>query len=256
MLLIASLFFSLKLTVLWDDVGADCFLQDSRPIFCALRDFPGVSAYLIRLRIMNLMSCVPFWVAVAYVTQVWADFQKCSATNAAQSRAEVLQHTLNLAFRDLMRASHFDVTVTVMDATQGVVSPRIALYVSDQPEERDFLCLTRHGTAFSSTPCMAPLRSSVLCSGVPYKSIVLKMVGKQLKGARLRGTHGTGVIIDAMEASTVFTVLYQHWQHGQAWVPGVFCSIRCSAPIVYMYVHHRGLSGTFGRLLSQDLLRS
>lgn len=149
---------------------------------------------------MNLLSRLPVWVPVAYIPQVWADFQKSSAANAATARAQVLQHTLNLAFGDLMRASHFGVTVTMMDGTQGAVCPRAVLYVSDQPEERDIVCLKRQGTAFSCTPCMAPLSSCGRRSCVPHKKRnVLKMVGKQLKGAGMRGTYGTGVIIGAME---------------------------------------------------------
>lgn len=149
---------------------------------------------------MNLLSREPVWVTVAYVPQVWADFRKCSASNAAAARAQVLQHTLNLAYGDLMRASHFGVAVTMMDGTQAVVSPRVVLYVCDQPEERDIVCLKRHGTAFSCTPCMAPSRGCGRRPSVPHKQRnVLKMVGKQLKGARMRGTYGAGVIIDAME---------------------------------------------------------
>lgn len=149
---------------------------------------------------MNLLSRVPVWVTVAYVPQVWADFQKTSAANAATARAQVLQHTLNLAFKELMQASHFGVTVTMMDGTQGTVSPRVVLYVSDQPEERDIVCLKRQGTAFGCTTCVAPASSCGRRSGVPPKKRnVLKMVGKQLKGGRMRGTYGTGVVIDAME---------------------------------------------------------
>lgn len=160
-----------------------------------------MSAYPTTLRIMTLILRVPAWATVAYVLQVWADFQECSAANEGRSSAQVSQHTLNLAFGGLMRASHFGVTVTMMDGTQGVVSPRVVLNVSDQPEERDILCLKRHGTAFSYTPCMAPLSSYRRRSDVPHKKRnVLKIVSKQLKGARLRGTHGTGLIIDAMEA--------------------------------------------------------
>lgn len=86
------------------------------------------------------MLRVPGWVTVAYVPQVWANFHKCFAVNAARPRAQVLEHTLNWAFRDLRRASHFGVNVTMSDGTKGVGSPRVGLYVRDQPEYRDILC--------------------------------------------------------------------------------------------------------------------
>lgn len=91
-------------------------------------------------------------------------------------------------------------TVTMTDATQGIVLARAELCVSYQPEELDTICLLRHGTEPGCTPCTVPAHSSGRRSGIPpQKHEVLKIVGKKIKGARMRGTYGSGAVLGAME---------------------------------------------------------
>jgi len=83
-------------------------------------------------------------------------------------------------------------------------SPRLILYVSDQPEERDIVCLKRHGSAYDCTPCMARSTSCGVRpsrSNSPKKRNVLKTVKLQLKVARMRGIRGNGVVINAIETA-------------------------------------------------------
>jgi len=135
---------------------------------------------------MNIVSKALEWVVVAYMPQVRSRYEAMSQSKAAEARAEILQHTIELVFRDVMLAGHFGTEMTLPDGVVMNISPRLILYVSDQPEERDVVCLKRHGSAYGCTPCMArytscgprPSRGSS-----PKKRNVLKTVKLQLKGA-------------------------------------------------------------------------
>jgi len=125
-----------------------------------------------------------------------------SQSKAAEARAEILQGTIALVFRDIMLASHFGADMTLPDVVVVNISPRLILYVSDQPEERDFVCLKRHGSAYDCTPCIARSTSSGVRpsrGNSPKKRNVLKTVKLQLKVARMRGIRGNGVVINAIE---------------------------------------------------------
>jgi len=78
-----------------------------------------------------------------------------SQCKAAEARAEILQRTIALVFRDVMLSSHVGMGMTLPDGLVMNINPRLILYVSDQPEERDDVCLKRHGSAYDCTPCMA-----------------------------------------------------------------------------------------------------
>lgn len=142
-----------------------CTILNSCPHICSPPClFTGVPDYVIRMRSMNLLLRVAAWVSAANDPQVWADFQKCSSSSAAPARAQVLQQTLTLAFGDLKRVCHFGASLTMMDGTRCVVSPRVVLYVSDQPDERD-MCVRRRGTERPSAVQLVRLLSAAVVAG-------------------------------------------------------------------------------------------
>jgi len=156
------------------------------------------------MRVMNIVSKAPEWVVVAYMPQVRSRYEAMSQSKAAEARAEILQRTIALVFRDVMLASHFGADMTLPDGVVVNISPRLILYVSDQPEERDVVCLKRHGSAYDCTPCMARSTSSGVRpsrGNSPKERNVLKTVKLQLKGARMRGIRGNGVVINAIETA-------------------------------------------------------
>lgn len=114
----------------------------------------GVSAYPVKLCAMHIVTKKPVRVTVAYVPHIWAKFETMSASKAATVRSKILQSTLALAFRDLIVASHFGAEMNLPDGSSVLVTTRVILYISNQPEERDVLCLKGHGSACDCTPCM------------------------------------------------------------------------------------------------------
>jgi len=156
------------------------------------------------MRVMNIVSKAPEWVVVAYMPQVRSRYEEISQSKAAEALAEILQRTIALVFRDVMLASHFGADMTLPDGVVVNISPRLILYVSDQPDKRDVVCLKRHGSTYDSTPCMARSTSSGVRpsrGNSPKKQNVLKTVKLQLKGARMRGIRGNGVVINAIETA-------------------------------------------------------
>lgn len=93
---------------------------------------------------MNILTKKPVNVTVAYVPRVWAKFEAILKKKAAAARAKVLRRILALVFRDLMLASHFIAELTVPNGATFLACPRVILYTSDQPEERDLLFSKRH----------------------------------------------------------------------------------------------------------------
>jgi len=72
--------------------------------------------------------------------QVRSRYEAMSQCKAAEARAEILQRTIALVFRDVMLSSHFGMEMTLPDGLVMNINPRLILYVSDQPEERDDVC--------------------------------------------------------------------------------------------------------------------
>lgn len=146
---------------------------------------------------MNIVAMKLVFVTVACFPQVRKHFVKSAPAKAAAALAEVVQRTLALGFRKLMQASHLGAEMTPADGSVAQVSPRVFLYVSDKPEERDVLCLKRHGSAFDCTPCMAPSKTyGVRWAAAPRARNFLKAVGQQLRGAAMRRKRGNGVLIE------------------------------------------------------------
>jgi len=158
------------------------------------------------MRVMNIVSKAPEWVVVAFMPQLRSRYEAMSQSMAAEARAEILHRNITLVFRDVMLASHFGAEMTLPDGVVVNISPRLILYVSDQPEERDVVCLKRHGSAYDCTPCMAHSTSSGVQpsrGNSPKKRNVPKTVKLQLEGARMRSIRGNNVVINAIETANI-----------------------------------------------------
>lgn len=149
---------------------------------------------------VNIVTSKVGWYTVAYVPSVAAKHEPMSKPKAAQARAELLQRTIGLVFYRCMLASHCGAEMRLRDGTKVIVSPRVLLYVCDQPEERAVLGLKRHGSTYDCTPCMARSNaSSNVGDKRPRARSVLKTVTAQMKGAGMRGVYGMGGEIEDLE---------------------------------------------------------
>jgi len=84
-----------------------------------------VSAYQLRMRIVNNVKKEVRWVTLAYIPQVEAKFLE--TRNGHEVSAELLQRILHLIFRTCMVASHRGVWVQVPGGGSVRVSPRVLL---------------------------------------------------------------------------------------------------------------------------------
>jgi len=163
------------------------------------------------MRVMNIVSKAPEWVVVAFMPHVRSRYEAMSQSKAAEARAEILQRTIALVFRDVMLASHFGAEMTLPDGVVVNIRPRLILYMSDQPEECEVVCVKRHCSAYDCTPCMARCTSSGVRPSrgdSPKTRNVLQTVKLQLQGARMRGIRGNGVVINAIEtANSIHSVV-------------------------------------------------
>jgi len=110
--------------------------------------------------VVNIVTSKVGWYTVAYVPSIAAKHEPMSKPKAAQARAELLQRTIGLVFYRCMLASHCGAEMRLRDGTKVIVSPRVLLFVCDQPEERAVLGLKRHGSTYDCTPCMARSNAS------------------------------------------------------------------------------------------------
>jgi len=106
----------------------------------------AVSAYPLRMRIVDNINKEVRWVTLAYIPQVESKF--LGTRKGHEVRAELLQRTLQLVFRTCMVASHRGVWLQVPGGGSVRVLPRVLLYVCDQPKERAIMCLKGSGCFF------------------------------------------------------------------------------------------------------------
>ena len=144
----------------------------------------AVSAYPLRMRVVNINTKDVRWVTLAYIPQVESKFIK--TRKGHEVRSELLQRILHLVFRGSVLASHRGAWLNLPGGGRVRVSPRALLYVCDQPEERAVMCLKGTGCLFPCTPCMVGREDSCSASGADAPSRdVQETVRAQLKNATM-----------------------------------------------------------------------
>jgi len=128
----------------------------------------AVSAYPLRMRVVNINTKDVRWVTLAYIPQVESKFIKTRKDH--EVRSELLQRILHLVFRGSVLASHRGAWLNLPGGGRVRVSPRALLYVCDQPEERAVMCLKGTGCLFPCTPCMVGREDSCSASGADAPS--------------------------------------------------------------------------------------
>ena len=149
----------------------------------------AVSAYPLRMRVVNINTEQVRWVTLAFIPQVEAKFLE--TRKGSEVRSELLQRILHVVFRRSMLASHRGVWLDLPGGGQMRVSPRPLLYVCDQPEERAVMFLKATGCLFPCTPCMAGRADSCSAEGgkAPSRDVD-ETVGAQLDNATMGDFRG------------------------------------------------------------------
>jgi len=92
----------------------------------------AVSVYPLRMRIVNNINKEVRGVTLAYIPKVQSKFLE--TRKGHEVRAELLQRIVHLFFRTCMVESHRGVLLQVPGNGSVRVSPRVLLYVCDQPK--------------------------------------------------------------------------------------------------------------------------
>lgn len=142
----------------------------------------AVSAYPLRMRVVNVNTDKEQWMTIAYIPQVEGKFFE--TRKGQEVRSELLQRVLHLAFRSAIQASHRGVWMDLPGGECVRVSPRALLYGCDQPEERAVMCLKAAGCLYPCTPCKVSRESSCAAEGAsaPARD-VQETVSAQLSNA-------------------------------------------------------------------------
>ena len=149
----------------------------------------AVSAYPLRMRVVNVNTKDVRWMTLAYIPQVEAKFVE--TRKGQEVRSELLQRILHIVFRRSVLASHRGAWLNLPGGGRVLVSPRALLYVCDQPEERAVMCLKGTGCIFPCTPCMVEREDSCSASGADAPSRdVDETVRAQLKNATMGSFRG------------------------------------------------------------------
>jgi len=146
----------------------------------------AASAYPLRMRIVNNINKEVRWVTLADIPQVESKFLE--TRKGHEVSAELLQRILQLVFRTCMVASHRGMWVQVPGGGSVPVSPRVLLYVCDQPEERAIMGLKGSGCFFPCTPCMVERDNSCTAAGAAAPS---RDVDATVKSQLSNATMGT-----------------------------------------------------------------
>ena len=168
------------------------FISDSPP--------PAVSAYPVRLCVVNIRTERVHWVTVGYIPMVLHKYETSARERSSATKAELLQRSLYLIFGRCMDASHTGCTLTLANGTTMTVSPRLLLFCCDYQEERNLLSLKQHGSNYDCTPCMADSETFAGRQGVNQRRRdVTSTVTAQLDGARMRQEHGNTAAVKKIE---------------------------------------------------------
>ena len=111
----------------------------------------AVSAYPLRMRVININTDKVRWVTLAYIPPVEAKFLE--TMRGQEVRAQLLQRILHVVFRTSLLARHYGMWHNLPGGGCVRVSPRALLSVCDQPEERAVMCLKGSGCFFPCTAC-------------------------------------------------------------------------------------------------------
>lgn len=167
-----------------------CLHQTLLCVLCACVR-AAVSAYLVRMRVMNVFTKEEEWVTVAMIPQVEDKFETVSTEKASQLRKLLLQKTEYLVFCRLMQSSHHGVNMILKDGSFVIVSPLLLMYQCDYPEERSIMGLKHHGGDHDCTTCMAPSEDSCTPAGVGHAlRPFFPTVDPQLKASNILLTLG------------------------------------------------------------------
>jgi len=153
----------------------------------------AVSAYPLRMRVININTDEVRWVTLAYIPQVEAKFLE--TMKGQEVRAELLQRILHVVFRTSLLASHDGTWLNLPGGGCVRVSPRALLYVCDQPEERAVMCLKGSGCLFPCTACTVGRDSSCTEAGTnaPPRD-VHETVRVQLRNVLMGDFRGAGAM--------------------------------------------------------------
>jgi len=122
-----------------------------------------VSAYPLRMRVININTDELRWVTLAYIPHAEAKFLE--TMKGQEVRAELLHRILNVVFRKSLLLSHDGTWLNLPGGGSVRVSPRALLYVCDRPEERAVMCLKGSGCLFLCTACTVGRDSSCTEAG-------------------------------------------------------------------------------------------
>lgn len=175
-----------------------------------LSDSGAVSAYPLRMRIVNVNTKKERWLTVAYIPQVEGKF--LDKRKAQEVRSDLLQRVLHLTFRNTIQASHRGAWMDLRDGGRVRVSPRVLLYVCDQLEERAVMCLKASGCLYPCTPCMTSRENACSASGAtaPARDVDATVAaqlqnatrgsfwGAQLRRGEVELAHSLNSVVPAM----------------------------------------------------------
>jgi len=99
----------------------------------------AVSAYPLRMRVININTDEVRWVTLTYIPQAKAKFLE--NMKGQEIRSELLQRILHVLFRTSLLESHTGTWLNLPGGGCVRVSPRALLYVYDQPEDRAVMCV-------------------------------------------------------------------------------------------------------------------
>jgi len=168
------------------------FISDSPP--------PAVSAYPVRLCVVNIRTERVHWVTVGYLRMMLHKYETSARAKSSAPKAELLQRSLYLIFVRCMDASRTGFTVPLADNTTITVSPRILLFCCEYQEERTLLSLKQHGSKYDCKPCMDDSESFAGRQGVNQRRrVVTSTVTDQLDGARMQNEHGNTAVVKEIE---------------------------------------------------------
>jgi len=149
----------------------------------------AVSAYPLRMRIVNVNTKNVRWMTLAYIPQVEAKFLE--TRKGQEVRSELLQRILHIVFRRSVLASHRGAWLNLPVDGRVLVSPRALLYVCYQPEQRAVMCLKGPGCICPCTPCMVEREGSCSASGADAPSRdVDETVRAQLRNSTMGSFRG------------------------------------------------------------------
>ena len=153
----------------------------------------AVSAYLLRMRVINIDTDEVRLVTLAYISQV--ENKVLETMKGQEVRSELLRRIIHVVFRTSLLASHDGTWLNLPGGGCARVSPRAVVYVCDQPEERAVMCLNGSGCLLPCTTCSVGRDSFCTEAGTiaPARD-VHETVRAQLRNVLMGDFRGSGAL--------------------------------------------------------------